>query len=309
MASDKVATPAEVLGLVMQEAQSRGIDWFAQHHGAGMTGSFMQETGDFRADVINFNVRGDQGTAYGLMQWRGERYENLIQYARQNNLDPTDIRTQVSFSFEEMDSNSPYADYGSVRALREFRGADNAQQTATAFVHAERPAGYDGNPNNAHDVGSRINHAARALGDFTGNEDLSRLGAAGQFADVPQRGTNGTVGGDIGRTQQLMSERIVNGLSGQETGFGLPTGIANNCERPASSRVPEDFSTTNAAFTVGSGGANDFGLPTNPIVQQTDFSFGAPQLPEQGQTPSFGINQGLTNNSTFDSVSFGSSNF
>lgn len=172
-ARDKVASPAEVTAMVMAEAQRRGLNWFRPHHAAGMVGSFMQETGNFRRDVLDLQLRGDDGTAYGLMQWRGKRYQNLQSYAQERNANVRDIRTQVSFAFEEGAPGSKYADFGSVKALRQFRSARNIRETATAFVHAERPAGYDGNPNNAHDVSRRINHASNAINQYGDGEGIN----------------------------------------------------------------------------------------------------------------------------------------
>lgn len=166
--NDKVATQGEVINMVMQEARRRGMSWFQPHHAAGMVGSFVQETGNFRRDVIDFDIRGDDGTAHGLMQWRGQRYNNLVSYARGKNINPKNIRTQVAFALEEASPDSRYADHGSVRAIQQFKTAKTVQEAATAFVHAERPAGYDGNPNNAHDLSKRINHATSSIKNYEG---------------------------------------------------------------------------------------------------------------------------------------------
>jgi len=162
------ATPAQVIQMVMQEARNRGMNWFQPHHAAGMTGNFMQETGNFRNDVINFQVRGDDGTAHGLMQWRGVRFDNLMKFAKGRNLNPADIRTQVSFAFEEGQSNSPYTDFGSVRAFKDFPSAKNASEASTIFVAAERPAGWNGKYGSNDDNGKRLVHTAKALQEFDG---------------------------------------------------------------------------------------------------------------------------------------------
>ena len=54
--------PSLVYQLVMQEAKRRGYSWFKQHHALAMMGSFVQETGNFRKDVIDFDIRGDGGS-------------------------------------------------------------------------------------------------------------------------------------------------------------------------------------------------------------------------------------------------------
>lgn len=165
------ASTNQVYQMIMEEARRRGLTWFKPHHAMGMIGSFVQETGNFRKDVIDFDVRGDDGTAHGLMQWRGPRFENLKKFANQVKMDPRDLRAQISFAFEEGASKSPYADGGSQRAFAEMSRATDIAGAAVAFVHAERPAGYTSkNPAGAHDIDKRISHANKAAGvaDATG---------------------------------------------------------------------------------------------------------------------------------------------
>ena len=159
------ATTNQVYAMVMEEAKKRGLDWFQPHHAMGMIGSFVQETGNFRKDVIDFDVRGDGGTAHGLMQWRGPRFNNLVKYAEQLKLDPRDLRVQIAFAFEEGSPRSAYVDGGSVRAFKEMETAKDIAGATIAFVHAERPAGYkSNNPAGAHDINKRISHANKAAG-------------------------------------------------------------------------------------------------------------------------------------------------
>lgn len=158
----------EVIELIMREAQRRGLDWFQPQHAYGMAGSFFQESGGFRDDVIDFKRRGDNGTAYGLMQWRGPRYQNLLKFADRSGQAANDIRTQISFAFEEGMRGSPYVDGGSVKAFNQMQQARDANEAAIAFIHAERPAGYDGNANNAHDANLRVQHAQKLMTGHSG---------------------------------------------------------------------------------------------------------------------------------------------
>jgi hypothetical protein len=164
-AKGNAATSGQVYQMVMAEAQRRGYNWFKPHHALGMIGSFVQETGNFRRDVLDFDVRGDDGTAHGLMQWRGPRFKNLLNFANQNSADPRNLQTQISFAFEEGSPGSPFKDGGSMRAFSEMSRASNLEQATVAFVHAERPAGYTSkNPAGAHDISKRISHAQKAAG-------------------------------------------------------------------------------------------------------------------------------------------------
>lgn len=178
------ATPGQVVQLVLQEAQRRGWDWFTPTHAYGIVGSFMQESGNFRKDVLNFSVRGDNGTAHGLMQWRGKRFTNLLAYARANGLEPTDLQTQVMFSLEEADPSSPYRDDLASKTFNALRNSRTIQDAAAAWVHAERPAGYKGNPWGAHDIGSRIKKAEQAAVDFGDGNFEPYQGSSGQPSNM-----------------------------------------------------------------------------------------------------------------------------
>lgn len=182
--TDKVATPAQATALIMREAQRRGLSWFREYHAAGISGSLMQESGNFRRDVICQELRGDAGTAYGAAQWRGPRQQNLNRFLTQNGFGRCSLEGQISFVFEEMDNGSPYKDTGAVRALNEMRSSGNLAEAATAFIHFERPAGYGsggGNPaHGAHDRERRINHAVNAFNGYTnGDVDISEFGLDG----------------------------------------------------------------------------------------------------------------------------------
>jgi Phage tail lysozyme len=187
------ASPTQVYQIVMQEAQRRGMNWFKPHHAMAMIGSFIQETGNFRKDVLDFDVRGDGGSAHGLMQWRGPRFQNLLAYAQKSGMDPRDLRAQVSFAIEEGQPDSPYKDGGSIRAMQEMSQATTLEDATVAFIHAERPAGYkSNNPGAAHDAQKRISHARGAFGlaestgfktadgdyAFTGSENSGSLGGS-----------------------------------------------------------------------------------------------------------------------------------
>ncbi len=61
-------------------------------------------------EVVNDN-------AYGLFQWQADLKDNLRNYASQNHLDYTSCKTQISFFFEECNSNSIFCDSQAITAL------------------------------------------------------------------------------------------------------------------------------------------------------------------------------------------------
>lgn len=254
-------SPSLIYQIIMQEAQRRGYGWFKQHHALAMMGSFIQETGNFRKDVIDFDIRGDDGTAHGLMQWRDDpkqkgvgRYSNLRRYAKQIGMPAQDPRAQVSFAFEEGVAGSPYADPGSVRAFREFPQTKGVQDATVAFIHAERPAGYTSkNPAAAHDTQKRISHAMKAGGSIEGvsiDEEMQNYDftSDGEYGNVEDKGNGLSYGKQF--------DYDVN------KGFGLPEYTDNKNTNQVNS-----FVNDSAAF------ADNFvsGLKSGKVFSYTDM--------------------------------------
>lgn len=67
-------------------------------HSAAIAGNFRQESG---FDPI---ILGDQGRSVGVAQWNGQRRKDLIKFAEDNNLDPSDRITQYEFVLKELNS-------------------------------------------------------------------------------------------------------------------------------------------------------------------------------------------------------------
>lgn len=65
---------------------------FSKNHAAGIVGNLIPESN------LNTRAVGDQGTAYGVAQWRGDRQTNLRDFAG-GNVD--DLGSQLSFILEE----------------------------------------------------------------------------------------------------------------------------------------------------------------------------------------------------------------
>lgn len=81
--------------------KSRGL---ASHQAAGIVNNLIQESGNFRDDVIDFSVTGDntlKDKGYGIAQWRGPRKENFLNFANQNGLNPYSLDSQLMFVEKE----------------------------------------------------------------------------------------------------------------------------------------------------------------------------------------------------------------
>ena len=69
---------------------------------AGILGNFIHETTG--GSGINPNAQNSKDGGYGFAQWTFSRRDNLINFAKQNNMDYRDLRTQAKFFIHELNS-------------------------------------------------------------------------------------------------------------------------------------------------------------------------------------------------------------
>jgi len=109
------------------------IDFFinkglSKEQSAGIAGNLKKES-NFKT-----NVWGDNNTSYGVGQWRNERKDNLINFAKGNNLDSSKLDTQLEFIWYELNTTHKNA----LASLKQTSSPEDA-----AFIFAdkyERPA-------------------------------------------------------------------------------------------------------------------------------------------------------------------------
>lgn len=95
---------------------------------AAIVGNLDVESG-FSEDVIDGRRRGDNGTAFGAAQWRGDRQTNLRKFTKT----PNDLKSQLDFIHWELNNTHK-------GALASMRKANNVQEATTAFMNDfERP--------------------------------------------------------------------------------------------------------------------------------------------------------------------------
>ena len=92
---------------------------------AGVLGNIQAEC-NFSTTAV-----GDGGTSYGLIQWHNSRWTNLKNFCSQNNLDPSSLRGQLEFLWNE--SLDPNSSYGKNLASSGFYNASNATDAAVIF--------------------------------------------------------------------------------------------------------------------------------------------------------------------------------
>ena len=89
---------------------------------AGITGNLMHES-----QLDPTNNTGDNGSAFGLAQWRGSRWEMLKQFAQNRQKDISDVDTQLEFVWYELNN-------GYKKALNALRRVIDVDEATNAFM-------------------------------------------------------------------------------------------------------------------------------------------------------------------------------
>lgn len=128
---------------------------FAPHMSAGIVGNLIQESG------MNPNAVGDNGTAFGIAQWRGERYEALKRFAASRGKPWNDLQTQIAFINHELNTTEKASG-------DRLRAARTVEEATAAFIGYERPLGYTAaNPRGGHGWNNRLAAAQTFAGEPT----------------------------------------------------------------------------------------------------------------------------------------------
>ena len=152
---------------------------------AGIVGNLQAESGSsLKTDAV-----GDNGTAFGIAQWRLDRREALNNFARQNGKDPADFMTQLAFLNNELNGSEKFAGDA-------IRAADTPDKAAVATIHALRPAGYTrDNPSAGHNSQVRTANAVALAGGNPADMPAADAQAAQGFV-IPGQGGNRAAGID-----------------------------------------------------------------------------------------------------------------
>lgn len=105
---------------------------YSPHAAEGVADNLFDES------AFNPKAVGDNGTAFGLAQWRGDRLKNLKQFAASQSRDWQDFDTQLDFVDHEMKNG---LDEGAKIAYAKLQQAPDKDSAYNAFVqHYERPS-------------------------------------------------------------------------------------------------------------------------------------------------------------------------
>ncbi|WP_057465814.1 phage tail tip lysozyme [Pseudovibrio sp. POLY-S9] len=140
------------------DSAAKARDYLISKHGlksfqaSAIAGHGMQES------AFNTQAVGDNGTAFGVFQWRGDRAANLRAFAKKGGRDWQDMETQLDFMMTELQGSEG-------RAWQGLQNASNLQDAVTAFMHYERPQGYTvANPSAGHGYKNRLAYAQGLVG-------------------------------------------------------------------------------------------------------------------------------------------------
>lgn len=141
----------------MADNTAYAMQWMQKHgytvpQAAAMVGHGTQESG------LDPNATGDNGTAKGMFQWRGDRLAGLHSYATSAGLDPNHIDTQLGYMDHELNTTE-------LKAGNALRAATNVTDATRAGMAYERPQGYTAaNPEAGNGWANRLGEAQRLAG-------------------------------------------------------------------------------------------------------------------------------------------------
>jgi hypothetical protein len=163
---------------------------------------------------------GDNGTAFGRFQWRGERQAGLKDYAKANGLDPNADPTQWDYALHEMKTSEK--DAGD-----KFFKSTNLNEANDAALKFLRPAGYDpstGNTSKVPSATSRLQMAA-AISDMQPLPDSQYVGSGPnpmmQMADADPRTAGDADLAGYGGSPKLPDAQPYNFNPGMVQGMGI----------------------------------------------------------------------------------------
>ena len=100
------------------------------HQAAGIVANLQHESGP---QIRPVGVVGDNGTAFGAAQWRGDRFANLQNFAKANGMDPMTTAAQQAFMRHELTGSGAYGGGSEAGAYKALLSAEDPRSAATAF--------------------------------------------------------------------------------------------------------------------------------------------------------------------------------
>lgn len=141
----------------MADNSAYAMQWMQKHGyslpaAAAMVGGGTQESG------LDPNAVGDNGSAKGTFQWRGDRLAGLQSFAQASGQDPNSIDTQLGYMDHELNTTE-------LKAGNALRAATTVPDAAKAAIAYERPQGWTpATPEAGSGWANRLGEAQRLAG-------------------------------------------------------------------------------------------------------------------------------------------------
>ena len=195
--------------------QAKGLSPLAA---SALVGGFSNESGPgLNTNALARGDGQDGSDSTGIAQWNGSRGQALRQFAAANGLDPSNIDTQLQFSWAELN--------GPERAtLQALQNANNPFAATAAAIGYERPAGWSAqNPGGAGTFGKRLASTVALAGGGSGSPygAIDRNAFAGQAGgDLPTMTASG-YGSDLSPATAFPARGIPSHSKGGQPGVPM----------------------------------------------------------------------------------------
>jgi hypothetical protein len=139
------------------QAAKTAVDFFTSRgwspaQAQGIVGNLIHESG------LNPNAVHDNNTGLGIAGHRLERLDAMRAFAKERGKPVNDYQTQLEFIDQELRTSEG-------KAGAAVRAATTPEQAAAAFIHFERPLGYDpADTSKSHGYSNRVAQAVRLAG-------------------------------------------------------------------------------------------------------------------------------------------------
>lgn len=200
--------------------------WTPEQAAAIAGGLFVESR--FNPGAVNPGDGADGSDSLGIGQWNAGRAKALKAFAAAKGKPYNDFQTQLEFVQHELETSEG-------KAAQKLRAATTVDDAATAFLHYERPKGFEGGLATASNGANRLRAARAYHGQLSGSgsgqresmiaaglpEDQKRIMADQAEAQIRQEERQA----EIGRKQDLakLTTDITDDLASVErTGQGLP---------------------------------------------------------------------------------------
>lgn len=224
--------PSERGKEALQFFMSKG---WTREQAAGIVGGLRAES-DFNTSARNAGDGADGSDSIGIAQWNAGRAKALQRFAARAGTDWRDFGTQLAFVQHELETTEG-------TAADRLRGARDVRGAAEAFLHFERPKGYEGGLGSAHGGQKRLS-AATAYASL-GNDQTPIPPRRPALETDGSPAADGTIAATAATPTQV-AQAPASGASASST---MPTGLAGlKFKQFAEKWDKEQSSTTGEAY-------------------------------------------------------------